>query len=120
MAIYRDRPKRNVTLPATVTTPNLTLSIAQVIERSAAGIEMQGYTPVYLGKKFDYMANFENMTKQEQLEFYNQLKKRAENDIKQVTAAMQEEKRRYDEEVANALKIAAEQKLNINQTSQNP
>jgi len=115
------RPKRaQLANEGTITTPNLSLSIQKIIERSQMGMEVQGQQAIYLGPQHDEFANFDQLDKMEQIDKVRDYSKKADKELqetkKQIAQAQKDAKehhqKQYKEQVrAQVLQELKEQKL---------
>lgn len=115
------RPNKKVPdNPGSLTTPNLSLSIAKIIERSNMGMEIQSQNAIYLGPQNDQFADFDKMDKMEQIDAVREFSRKADKDLKKhkdaITQAQKAQKeaeaKQYKEQVkAQVLQELKEQKL---------
>lgn len=115
------RPNKKVPdNPGSITTPNLSLSVAKIIERSQMGMEIQSQNAIYLGPQDDEFSQFDKMDKMEQIDAVREFTKRADKDLKKhkeaITKAQLDKKeaeaKQYREHVkAQVLQELKEQKL---------
>lgn len=63
------------------TQPDMTLSIQTLMQRSAAGMELQGFEPIFYGKSNPELIGFENLDKIEKIEFARNYKRYADDQL---------------------------------------
>lgn len=87
-----------------ITQPDMTISIAKVLERSRLGMAIQGYEPIYYGTKNPELIGFENLSKLEQIEFAREFKKAADDQMQQAkTEALERAKALDDQKIQHAV-----------------
>jgi hypothetical protein len=67
-----------------LTQPEMTLGIMEIYNRSMRGMEINGFTPIYYGKKHKELVGFENLSKLEKIEFAKKFKKYASDEVQKL------------------------------------